>query len=213
MAEWQTEQTEAPASSDAGQQRLRHLLKTDADPRVRRRAQAVLLAEEGHPVAEVARLLHTGPSCVRRWRARWRAEGRVGLADRPRVGRTATLDAAARAWLQTALEAGPQAYGLLSTVWCIRDLQAVLEHERGVQVSACTVYRAVRALGYRYRRPRHDLTHRQDPAAVAAAGEVLAWLQKKRLLDQADSIWSTWTSANCTPIPTWDRSGAVRASR
>jgi transposase len=206
------EQTETLEDDSARQQTLRQLIKTDADPRVRRRAQAVLLAEEGHPVAEVARRLHTGASCVRRWRARFWEAGRAGLADRPRVGRTAKLDAAARAWLQAALEAGPQAYGLLSTIWCIRDLQAVLEREWGVQVSEATVSRAVHALGYRYRRPRHDLTHRQDPAAVAAAREVLAWLQKKRLLDQADSIWSTWTSASCIPIPTWHRSGAVRAS-
>lgn len=201
------------SASETTQQTLRGLLKTDPDPRVRRRAQAVLLVEEGHPVAEVARLVHTGASCVRRWRTRFHAAGRTGLADRPRVGRTALLDTAARAWLQTALEAGPQPYGLLSTVWCLRDLTAVLERERGVQVSVCTVYRAVRALGYRYRRPRHDLTHRQDPAAVAAAGEVLAWLQKKHLLDPSDSIWSTWTSVSSTPIPTWHRSGAVRASR
>lgn len=207
------EQAEVPEASRTAQPALQQLIKTDADPRVRRRAQAVLLAEEGHPLAEVARLLHTGASCIRRWRTRFREAGRTGLADRPRVGRTAKLDAAARTWLETALEAGPQAYGLLSTVWCVRDLHALLAHERGVQVSECTVYRAVRALGYRYRRPRHDLTHRQDPAAVAAAREVLAWLQKKRLLDPSDSIWSTWTSVSSTPIPTWHRSGAAEASR
>ncbi len=38
---------------------LRHLTKTDPDPRVRRRAQALLLVEEGHSQARAARLLHT----------------------------------------------------------------------------------------------------------------------------------------------------------
>lgn len=38
---------------------LRHLTKTDPDPRVRRRAQAVLLAAEGHSQTSAARLLHT----------------------------------------------------------------------------------------------------------------------------------------------------------
>ncbi len=64
------------------------------------------------------------------------------------------------------------------TVWSIRDLQALLAHERGVVVSVDTVHRAVRALGFRSRRPRHALTHRQDQAAVAAAQHVLEWLQK-----------------------------------
>lgn len=103
------EQTEAPEDGSAEQETLRQLIKTDRDPRVRLRAHAVLLAAEGHPVAEVARRLHTGASCVRRWRRRFQEEGRTGLAERPRGGRSAPRDAAARAWLQTALEAGPQA--------------------------------------------------------------------------------------------------------
>jgi hypothetical protein len=43
---------------DAGA-RLRHLTKTDPDPRVRRRAQALLLVEEGQTLAGAARLFHT----------------------------------------------------------------------------------------------------------------------------------------------------------
>ena len=38
---------------------LRQLTRTDPDPRVRRRAQAVLLAAEGQTYVSVARLFHT----------------------------------------------------------------------------------------------------------------------------------------------------------
>jgi len=51
-----------------------------------------------------------------------------------------------------------------------------------------TVHRAVHALGYRYRRPRHDLTHRQDREAVATVATVLDWLQKKALLTPNDCV-------------------------
>lgn len=77
------------------------------------------------------------------------------------------------------MEQGPQAYGLLVTIWSIRDLQALLLRARGITVSICTLHRVVHALGYRYRRPRHDLRHRQDAEAVAAAKRVLEWLEKK----------------------------------
>jgi hypothetical protein len=102
-------------------------------------------------------------------------------------------------------------------VWSIRDLQALLARERGVVVSVDTVHRAVHALGFRSRRPRHDLTHRQDQAAVAAAKHVLEWLQTKQLLSPndpllSDSIWSTWTTAKSTPIRIWQRSGSARGS-
>ena len=66
---------------------LCHLTKTDPDPRVRRRAQAVLLAEEGQTLASIARLFHTSAYRVHVWQERFAAEGRAGLVDRPRGGR------------------------------------------------------------------------------------------------------------------------------
>jgi len=191
---------------------LHQLTKTDPDPRVRRRAQALLLVEAGHSQASVARLLQTSAYRVHVWQERFAAQGRTGLVDRPRGGRPHALSDADRALLEEALERGPQAYNLPMTVWSIRDLQALLAQERGVRVSVDTVYRAVRALGFRSRRPRHDLTHRQDPEAVAAAHHVLEWLPKKRLLSPEDSIWSTWTSVKSTPTRTWQRSGSAKGS-
>lgn len=201
------------AALTARTQELRQLVKTDSDPRVRQRAQALLLVGDGQSMAEVARLLHMAAHRLRVWRSRFLVEGRAGLVDRPRGGRPHALDAAARALLEEALEQGPQAYGLPMTIWSIRDLHALLLRERGLQVSVDTVHRAVQALGFRYRRPRHDLTHRQDREAVAAAMQVLHWLEKKALLSPSDSIWSTWMSVRSTPIPTWQRSGADAGCR
>ena len=171
-----TEHVEAaPRERDA---KLHHLIKTDPDPRVRRRAQALLWVTEGHSQASAARLLQTSAYRVHVWQQRFDAAGRAGLVDRPRGGRPHALSAADRALLAEALDRGPQAYGAPVTIWSIRDLQALLQREHGVTVSVYTVHRAVHALGYRYRRPRHDLTHRQDRDAVAAASHVLDWLQK-----------------------------------
>src|SRR5262245_1043023 len=122
---------------------LRHLTKTDPDPRVRRRAQAVLLVEEGQTLASVARLFHTSAYRVHVWHERFTREGRAGLLDRPRGGRPHALSDGDRACLEEALERGPQVYGLPMTIWSIRDLQALLARERGVVVSVDTVHRAV----------------------------------------------------------------------
>ncbi len=171
--------TPAATALRARAEELGRLTRTARDPRVRQRAQALLLVAEGQPIAAVARLLHTGPNRLRAWRAGFLRDGALGLADRPRCGRPPKMDTAARAFLREALDRGPEAYGLPVTTWSIRDLQALLRRERGLVVSVYTVHRAVQALGYRYRRPRHDLTHRQDQAAVAAVAPVLRWLQKK----------------------------------
>jgi hypothetical protein len=62
-------------------------------------------------------------------------------------------------------------------------------------------------MGYRYRRPRHDLKHRQDAEAVAAAERVLNWLKRGAPEAMAGFDWSTSTSAKPIPILGWRRFG------
>jgi hypothetical protein len=64
------------------------------------------------------------------------------------------LGAGDLAFLDEALQRGPEAYGWPVTVWSIRDLRELLRERRRVTVSVFTVHRAVWGLGYRYRRPR-----------------------------------------------------------
>jgi transposase len=73
------------------QEQLHRLTRTDPDPRVRRRAQGLLLVAQGQSVSAVARLFATAGHCVRTWRDRFLAEGRDGLLDRPRRGRPPKL--------------------------------------------------------------------------------------------------------------------------
>ena len=51
-----------------------------------------------------------------------------------------------------------------------------LDNRRSWAVRRASVSRSLLPLGYRYRRPRHDLTHRQVPEAGAAAKHVLVEL-------------------------------------
>jgi len=190
---------------------LLRLTRTDPDPRVRHRADALLLVAGGRSLAAAARDVHTSPGRLRAWRDRYLAEGRAGLADRPRRGRPPKLDAEARAVLEGALGRCPLDDGYPVTVWTVADLADLLRR-RGWSVSAATVYRALRALGYRYRRPRHDLSHRQDAEAVASAQHALAELQKRGLLPGRGSALSPSTSATSIPTPTWRRSGSAAAA-
>lgn len=189
---------------------LRRLTRTDADPRVRHRADGVLLIAGGMSVTQAANLFGCARNSLRNWAKRYLAEGRDGLADRGRRGCPPKLDEAARAVLATALEAMPLDYDYPVTTWTVADLTDLLGRH-GYRVSTATVYRALHDMGYRYRRPRHDLTHHQDLEAVAAAKHVLAELQKRGLLPELDSALSTWMNVPSTPVPTWQRSGADEA--
>jgi transposase len=159
---------------------LRHVTRTDPDPRVRHRADALLLLAHGRRVEEVADDSGCCTKRIRVWRRRFLADGRDGLADRPRSGRPPALDAAARDLLERALAATPLDYGYPVTTWTLADLADLLGRH-GWGVCTTTVARTLRTLGYRYRRPRHDLTHRQDHEAVASAQHALRELQKRGL--------------------------------
>lgn len=52
-----------------------------------RRARIILLAAEGRPLDQIARGVGADRSRVRAWVDRYRADGLVGLYDRPRPGR------------------------------------------------------------------------------------------------------------------------------
>jgi transposase len=191
---------------------LRRLTRTDADPRVRHRADGLLLVASGRSLTEAAALFGCARNSLRCWGQRFLAEGRDGLVDRRRRGRPPKLDAAARDLLETTLAASPLDYGYPVTTWTVADLTDLLQ-QRGWEVSAATVYRTLAAMGYRYRRPRHDLTHHQDPEAVAAAKHVLQTLQKKGLVSELDSALSMWMNATSTPNPTWQTSGNAGETR
>jgi transposase len=109
-------ETERASEAEAGDregerpaqwEELRRLTRTDADPRVRRRAQAVLLVVEGHSVNSVAALFHSAGHCVRTWRDRFASAGRAGLVDRSRRGRPPKLGEVEQAFLEEALARDP----------------------------------------------------------------------------------------------------------
>jgi len=200
---------------------LRRLTRTDPDPRVRHRADGLLLVAGGLSLTEAAHRVGCARNSLRSWATRFLADGRDGLADRARQGRPPKLDGRARRLLAAALRSDPLRHGYPVAVWTVADLTDLLGRT-GWAVSPATVYRTLRAMGYRYRRPRHDLRHRQDAEAVASAKHALAELQKRGLLTTPPATEaapspasgsSTWTSATCTPTPTWRRSGSAAASR
>jgi transposase len=186
---------------------LHHLTRTDRDPHVRHRADGLLLLAGGLSVRQAAQVLGCARNSLRTWGQRFLAEGRDGLADPGRRGRPPKLDAAARQLLETALTQSPLDYNYPVTTWTVADLADLLGRS-GYRVHRVTVYRALQAMGYRYRRPRHDLTHRQDAEAVVSAKHALAELQKRGRLPGLAFAWSTSMNVISIPTPTRQRSGS-----
>ena len=191
---------------------LRQAKKCNPDPRIRYRAHALLLEAEGHTECEVAKLFQTARHRLRAWKKQFLTNGISGLADAHRTGRPAKLTAANLSYLEEALKQSPQDYGFMGTTWTVQDLQELMVQRQAVRVSKDTIHRAILKLGYRYRRPQHDLSHCQDAAAVASAREALEWLKKTVPKVMEGFNWSLPMNVKSMSTPSWRKSGKRKVS-
>lgn len=142
----------------------------NSERRVRRwrRYRAILLVADGKRPEEAAASLGWSRASVYNWLAAWRDEGIVGLVEaahpKPTLAHTAPLAA-----LLSALLAGdPQRHGHHATGWTVPLLHGEA-HAAGIPASEHTVRRAVRRLGWRWKRPKYVLG-RPDPAYAEKKG-------------------------------------------
>ena len=98
---------------------------------------------------------------VSNWAAAWRQHGVAGLQEGDHGGGQVKLGAGAEAVLGALLAEDPQSHGQQATGWTVPLLRPELERA-GYAVAGQTVRRAVRRLGYRWKRPRYVLG-RSDP--------------------------------------------------
>jgi transposase len=151
-------------------QALRQLAKASPDARVARRALALLDLAGGAPVTAVAGRYGVSRETVYQWATRLGTAGWPGdrLGDAPRSGRPPRVGAAAERLLRVALPTDPRRHGYRHPAWTTPLLQRHLRRQ-GVEASATTLRRALRRLGYRWKRPRFVLS-RRDPHWRQAKG-------------------------------------------
>jgi len=147
---------------------LRALFRGPAGPRVRDRAQAVLMAHRGRPHGQVAADLGVAPRTVQRWLNAWAAGGAAGLAPRKPPGAAGRIPAALAAAVRGWVTAGPAGCGLRIANWSHEALAAHLGRARGIKVRRSAVGRFCRRHGIRpyrptYRHLRADETSRSRP--------------------------------------------------
>jgi transposase len=138
---------------------LDHLYHTTPDPRVRIRALMILLAAERHLVAaEIAAIVRQHEETVRRWLARYEAEGVAGLADAPRSGTPPKVTPAYRQRLLEVVRRRPRSLGLPFSLWTAARLADHLAEATGLRMSVPSVQRLLRAGGMALSRPQHMIT-------------------------------------------------------
>jgi transposase len=97
--------------------RLRAMYDQADGPRLRRRAQMVLLAQAGYRTKEIARITRQSRLTVRRWLHRFEAAGCAGLMEAPRSGRPPAITTAIESFLHEAVAKSPRDYGYGRPGW------------------------------------------------------------------------------------------------
>jgi transposase len=135
------------------------LYRTTKAPRLRTRAQMVLLsAEQGLKVPQIAVIVRESEATVLRWLKRYRAEGLEGLQDAPRPGRPAEVTVVYRTELLAAVRRRPRGLGLPFSLWTLQRLVDYLAEQTGIRVSDETVRRTLKQAGIVLSRPQHKIS-------------------------------------------------------
>ncbi len=140
---------------------LLSLYKTETNPKLARRIQAVCLARKTLTCPQIMDITAAKRRTIQTWIHWYNQDGIEGLKDQPRSGRPAKLSATQQRKLQKRINAGPTA----SDGTCVLNgpaIRRILEREFGVLYCLNGVYELLHRLGYSCLcpRPRHE---RADP--------------------------------------------------
>jgi transposase len=138
---------------------LDRLSRTTKAPRLRTRAQMILLAaEQGLKVPQMAASVRESEATVLRWLKRSLADDLEGLHDAPRPGRPSEVTEAYRAAWLAAVRRRPRRLGLPFSLWTRQRLVDYLAEHTRVRGSDETVRRALKQAGMALSRPQHKIS-------------------------------------------------------
>jgi putative transposase len=128
-----------------------------------RRILAILQCDKGKPIPEIAQMLEVSRRSIYNWLDAY-SKGhhpRV-LEDAYRSGRPRLCDEETNSLVRILLTSSPEQFGFVATNWTVPLLREYLEHSSGQKLSAATVRRELRHLGFVWKRPRYVLAPDPD---------------------------------------------------
>lgn len=143
-----------------GEQRrqLHQMMHHDPCPRVRHRAHAILLSDQGYSREEIADIYQVQADTVSKWIDTWEEQSYQGLVDAPRSGRPKALNEAEQAHAIDLIKKTPRQ---------IKGVIHQLAEQLGKTVSRSTLKRLIKGAKGRWKRGRRSLRSKRDPDEFA----------------------------------------------
>jgi transposase len=162
----------------------RRLRRRTTERRAYERLEMIKAVADGATIPRTARALGVHEQTVRKFVARFAAEGFAGLADRPRAGRPPRLGEADLAAVEARLDEDARTG---ARTWTLSQVAAWLAEERGVTVTPDHLGARLKRRDFRWKRTKRTNGHKQrDPDRQEDAAADLALLRSCR----GSPIWS-----------------------
>ena len=191
-----------PKLRKKARERLERAARKTSCAKFRDRCRAILWSsEEQLSCSEIARRLGVHLTTVLLWVKDYIRFGFKGLKIGKSPGRPPKMDDEAKAALEYALDHHPRDLGYSLAVWTLAALQDFLRQEIHVSVHIETVRATIKKMGYRHKRPKLSLKHKQNGKDMRRARRERDAALKKASPSRIDTPLSIKTNASSTSTP------------
>ena len=138
--------------SDSQRRELENF-RRQASSRDSEKALMVLMNAEGKSAPQIATLLKRNPHTVRDWIKRYIAYGIKGFNRKFSPGRPNEKRKKVMEYIETIISDPPTKHGFQENAWTVSLITHAAKRDLNIEVSRYTVLRALKDMGYTYKRP------------------------------------------------------------
>jgi len=167
------------------QRKAIEVFRRQASAKDSEKALMVLMSADGDSPAQISQTLRRHPHTVRDWLKRYKAKGLRGLARNFSPGRPDNKRKAVMQHIEVTISGSPVSYGYQDNAWTVPLITYHANKQLGLDVSRDTVVRALKEMGYSYKRPSKTVpgtapSAEEKRSAVRQMAEEIKKLVKKR---------------------------------
>lgn len=181
---------------------LNRIIKESEKPRIRQRAQAILLSSKKYHIDKIAEICEVHRNTVSSWIDQWENSGFNGLQDRPRSGRPSILTESEKQLVIELAKENPRS---------VLKIIALLIEQTGKRVSDTTIKRLLKAAKFTWKRIRKSVKSKQDFDEFKAASESLSQLRQQHENGEIEIWYFDETGFDLQPsVPyAWQPNGEI----
>ena len=179
---------------------IKGAMRSDRNAQLRVRVNAVWLSHQRYKADEIAKILDRHRNTVISRLDRYESEGLEGLRDSHRNGRPPKAGPEFQKALVQAVKTPPRSLGYSFTTWSAGRLVDHMAKQTGIRMSEIQLRRLLHRNGIVFRKPKHDLKAKQDPALYSQKKELLEFVKKTRFPILPILSFCFWTNATFISI-------------